>query len=232
MSEKHLQNEKIDRIGRKLLEATRAQSVEIEKIADAPHLFDSVKARIKAEQRQTRKTKTIFPVWNFQTAAGAFAVLIILLAVAAVAFFKTQDAPQISEKINEPIIEAPIINNENPPLPEITKIKAPAIKNAEAVQKVDFKAETAKLPDRARKSDVSKAAQSSKKETKDVFYPLAFGGNWEAEGEDLQIVRAELSRSELFALGVNLPVENESARIKTDLLVGADGVARAIRFVE
>ncbi len=29
----------------------------------------------------------------------------------------------------------------------------------------------------------------------------------------------------------NLPIENESEKIKTDLLVGADGVARAIRLV-
>jgi hypothetical protein len=65
-----------------------------------------------------------------------------------------------------------------------------------------------------------------------VFYSLAVGRNWEESGEDLQIVRAEISRSELFALGINLSVENESAKVKTDLLVGADGLARAFRFVE
>ena len=234
MSGQSLQNEKLDRIGRKLLEAVSARDAEeIEKIVAAPRLFDSVKSRIKAEQMQQRKAKSAFAVWNWQTAAGAFAILIVLLAIAAVIISKTKNAPQITQEINKPESPAPVIKNENPPLvTEIAKTKTPAIKNTVTAEKADFKEEPAKLPNRAQKTNQPKAAHASKKDTKDVFYPLAFGGNWEADGEDLQIVRAELSRAELFALGVNIPVENASARIKTDLLVGADGVARAIRFVE
>jgi hypothetical protein len=232
MSEKDLQKEKIERAGRKLLEAGRVPGAEIEKIVAAPHLFDSVKARIKAEQSQKKKAESFFPVWNFQTAAGAFAVLLVLLAFAAVIFVKTQNPPQIAGEIKKPLIEAPLVPSENPPIPEIAKTNVPPSKNELTARKADFKAETPKPVTRATKINPPKTAQTRKKEPKQVFYPLAFAGTWEADGEDLQIVRAELSRAELFALGVNLPVENESARIKTDLLVGADGVARAIRLVE
>jgi hypothetical protein len=232
MSEKDLQKEKIERAGRRLLGAGRVRSAEIEKIVAAPHLFDSVKARIKAEQSRRKKAESFFPAWNFQTAAGAFAVLIVLLAFAAVIFVKTQNSPQIVGEINKPLIEAPIKQSENPTMPEITKTNALPSKNQLTARKADFKAETPKPVARTPKISPPKTAQTNKKEPKQVFYPLAFGGTWEANGEDLRIVRAELSRSELFALGVNLPVENESARIKTDLLVGADGVARAIRLVE
>jgi hypothetical protein len=232
MSKHDLQKEELDRIGRRLLEATKLQSVEIEKIVNAPHLFDSVRARIKAEQP---RRKARFFVWNLQTASGAFAVLIVLLAIAAVIFSGKNNAPQTIAKIGATEIQTTFKQSENPkPAPEIAKTdeKTPAVKNPVTAQKTDFKEDAPSLPKSVRKPSQTTSAQSHKKDAKAVFYPLAFGGNWEADGEDLQIVRAELSRAELFALGINLPVENESARVKTDLLVGADGVARAIRFVE
>jgi hypothetical protein len=233
MSKQHLQKETLDRAARRLLEAASVRDIEIEKIVAAPHLFDSVRARIKAET--PRRAKAKFFVWNLQTASGAFAVLIVLLAIAAVAFSGKTVAPQTAAKIDAPEIQTSFKQSENPPpAPEIVKTgeKAPAVKNPATAQKTDFKEDAPNLTNRARKTIQAKTEQSHKKDAKAVFYPLAFGGNWEADGEDLQIVRAELSRSELFALGINLPVENESARVKTDLLVGADGVARAIRFVE
>ena len=61
---------------------------------------------------------------------------------------------------------------------------------------------------------------------------MPFNANREFGNENLQIVKAELSQSELFALGINLQLENNFSKIKTELLIGEDGVARAIRVVE
>ena len=47
-----------------------------------------------------------------------------------------------------------------------------------------------------------------------------------------QIVRTEISRSSLFAMGVDLPLEGANEKIKTDLLVGPDGVVRGVRIVK
>ena len=41
-----------------------------------------------------------------------------------------------------------------------------------------------------------------------------------------------MPRSALFAMGVNIPLENDAEVVKADLLVGTDGVTRAIRVVE
>lgn len=46
------------------------------------------------------------------------------------------------------------------------------------------------------------------------------------------VVRVDMPRSSLFAMGVNVPLENETGSIKADLLVGPDGVTRGIRLVE
>jgi hypothetical protein len=47
-----------------------------------------------------------------------------------------------------------------------------------------------------------------------------------------RVVRVDLPRASLVALGVNVPLEVEQQTWKTDLLVGPDGVPRAIRLVE
>lgn len=62
------------------------------------------------------------------------------------------------------------------------------------------------------------------------FFPLMHGGL--APGDGGQLIRVELPRSALISLG--LPVNMERAgggRVKADVLVGEDGMARAIRFV-
>ncbi|HEY0428500.1 MAG TPA: hypothetical protein VGC76_12025, partial [Pyrinomonadaceae bacterium] len=180
MSKHDLQKENLDRIGRGLLEATRVKSDELEKIIHAPHLFDSVKARIKAEQKPRRKAKAFFFVWNLQTASASFAILIVVLAVAAVLISRAPQRLHVVEAIKTPAIEAPVpeVGNSSP-VTEITKTKATPIKNPAVAEKVDFKAETPNLSNRAHKQNSPKQAQSEKKQVKDVFYPLAFGGNWE-----------------------------------------------------
>lgn len=239
MRKQDLQNEKLDEIGRKLLESGALQSDEIERIAAAPHLFDSIKAKIKTEELRRKPKRFVVNFWNWQTATGAFAILFILAIGASLFIFKTKGSGQTAKQDDAPEIPKQIEQDENPApqmvqdFPEFPTLKNPSVKNRIIAQKTNFKTETPKLKNQAaRKSNPSKQVQSQKNEAEGAFYSLALAGQWEADGEDLQIVRTELSRSQLFALGVNVPVENETAKIKTDLLVGTNGVPRAIRFVE
>jgi hypothetical protein len=59
MNRQDLQNEELDRIGRRLLGAARLPAEEIDKIVGSPKLFDAVKAGIEAEQK-ARKSKSFF----------------------------------------------------------------------------------------------------------------------------------------------------------------------------
>lgn len=64
------------------------------------------------------------------------------------------------------------------------------------------------------------------------FYPLPYGSGLPLD-EGWEIVRVNLPRSALATLGVPLSGEQASAAtIKADLVLGEDGLARAIRFVE
>lgn len=222
MSKKDFQNEKLDLIARDLLGAARVGEDEIEKIVASPNLFASVKAHIQKERFAPKPKGIGFPVWNWQT--GLAILTLAMIGAAAAIVFKTQNAPPTAEKTVEPQIAKPIAQPENPsPIREEKTID-------DRVQRVDLKTKKAKLPNRIERS--KKANQPPTEISEGEFYALALAGNWETDAENLRIVRTELSRSELFALGVNLPVENDTQKIKTDLLVGANGVPKAIRFVE
>jgi len=46
-----------------------------------------------------------------------------------------------------------------------------------------------------------------------------------------QVMRVELPRSALMSFGLPMDMERAAERIKADVVVGNDGLARAIRFV-
>ena len=239
MIKRDLQNEKLDRIGRRLLKTAKLSSEEIEQIVASPRLFDAVRAGIQTEKQSRRKSKRFFSDWvnvsflRWQTAAGISAILLVFAISLTVIIFKKQDTVQLVEQTIETEAKQQITQTENSARSsEIKQKKNKAVENPARMERAALKVKKREVPIRARKPKTAEMPQGSEKQSPEVFYSLAIGGNWEADGEDLQVVRAELSRSELFALGVNLPDENEISKIKTDLLVGSNGVPQAIRFVE
>jgi hypothetical protein len=245
MNRQDLQNEELDRIGRRLLGAARLPAEEIDKIVGSPKLFDAVKAGIEAEQK-ARKSKRFFgywlnlPVLSWRKTGAALAVLMFfaIVALGLFALTKQNSSSTLAEQITVPQIhlssapvEIPRETASGEDLPEIEKTKNSGRENQTVFRKAVFKNESAALPKiKARRKNFVKRPPESEPEGE--FYALAHAGNLGEAGEDLRIIRTELSRSSLFALGVNLPIENETEKIKTDLLVGADGVAKAIRFVK
>lgn len=49
--------------------------------------------------------------------------------------------------------------------------------------------------------------------------------------ESGEVIRVQMPRSSLIALGLPMDVERAHKSVKADLLIGEDGQARAIRFV-
>jgi hypothetical protein len=62
------------------------------------------------------------------------------------------------------------------------------------------------------------------------FIPLSYSSNLSPMDEG-QVVRIELPRSALQSFGLPVNTERDGERVKADVLLGHDGVARAIRFV-
>lgn len=237
MRKQDLQKEKLDQTARRLLEAARISNEEIEQIVAAPQLFAAVKSGIKAEQRKTGSYSANWwtsAFWNWQkiSAVGAAFALFVFGAVGFVFIAKSWQIDEQSAIVSAVQTEAEIIAPISEDFQETVETKNPEIKPQPAAQKKAFKKEVLRKPKPERKAPSAKSPSQTKTELASEFYALNYMGNPNETGEALRVVRTELSPSALFSLGVNVPIENAKEKIKTDLLVGADGVARAIRFVE
>jgi hypothetical protein len=62
------------------------------------------------------------------------------------------------------------------------------------------------------------------------FVPVRYGKPVEP-GEPLQMIRIQLPQAELIRLGIPVPPDASRALIQADVLLGEDGLAKAIRFV-
>ncbi len=74
------------------------------------------------------------------------------------------------------------------------------------------------------------ANEPANKEVVSDFYPLAYATNLPPL-ESGQLIRVQMPRSALVAYGLPVAAEHTDVPVKADLLVGEDGVTRAIRFV-
>jgi hypothetical protein len=74
------------------------------------------------------------------------------------------------------------------------------------------------------------AAVNPSEEIATDFMPLTYDGSF-SQIDDGQVVRVELPRSALHSFGLPVNAERGGGRVKADVLLGHDGVARAIRFV-
>jgi hypothetical protein len=239
MKKRDLQDEKLKIVERKLLRAGKLSDAEIEKIVAAPQLFQRVRANIKTEEsRRETKVKNVFAFpnlqfWNWQKSALAFAAIAILIVGAAAMFVRFSNSPEVAQ---QPVIEekqfttAPVERQPENVLPQIAEMpkndfqprRIASIKKAKSKNNPQILAKSAQ-----KKRNLP---QKFENEREEPFMALTYAGN--LANEESQIIRVEMSRARLLALGVAVQTENESEKIKTDLLVGSDGVARAIRLVK
>ena len=240
MKQRELDKQELDRLGRGLLASARLSDAEIDRIAGAPNLLAAVRAGIEAERAAAHNKRARAYRFGFQwrTAFVSLAVL-IALTMFAIAFVRRPLPPETAVKAPLTAAEttAPEISDarayvQNPPdeADGDVILRNPYDDRRPKLEKATFKPAA---PPRSKPAPGPRRAGRQPSRTNDgdgVFYALPYAGH--SEAEDLRIVRTELSPKSLFALGVNVSVENESAKIKTDLLVGTDGQARAIRFVK
>jgi hypothetical protein len=74
-------------------------------------------------------------------------------------------------------------------------------------------------------------SSDSESEVATRFMPIGYAGpiNLQDGG---QLVRVELPRSAMLSMGLPVNMDRYTERVKADVLLGADGLARAIRFVQ
>ena len=219
-------NESVDEIGKKLLKAIRAEEQNIDGVVAAEDLFDPVRTAIRAGRRDiTGSSHFVWPGFGVRHWQLAFAsIAAIALGVFGVLYIVRQAAPspEIAHETDQP---SPFIETRSPL--EIKPGETPALAEPARVTREGVHQTLASATRR-----VLKRQRHTQIEQVGEFQALTYTGDPAVSDNTGQIVRVELPRSSLFAMGVDVPVENQTtSRVKADLLIGDDGVMKAVRIV-
>lgn len=245
MKKRVIKKEATDEIGVNLLKAARMTNAEIENIVNKPQLFDSIAAKINHEKaiRSDKKSRKRFaPNFNFFVTGASVAA--IFLVIAAIIFYNRPNnfiesqLAQIEPNAKPQTAKSPGEQTFSPPAE--TK---PIVKNAErttknvqrniASKRQNRSAKTSQISTNVRKTAPASAASPVENVYADEgkFYALPFADD--STDDITQIVRAGLSRAELSALGIELPLAaaDDDEEILTDLIYGSNGNPKAFRLL-
>ena len=239
--DKKLSDEQIDRIAKNLLEDFALSEESLDEIAAAPQLWWNVRNRIEAEKARREKTRF---VW-FRAPRLAFGALIILICGASAFMFLSfanrsnstaaietpseipaRQIAEVPEKSPAVSPKADFETPENPTrqLPAKAPLK-PAARQNEFVAKSKVSENSTKTPRRSSKKEIP--AEAAVEETKTDFIALSYAANTESG----QIVRVKVPSSMMVTLGVKAEVSDGAELVNAEVVIGDDGLARAIRFI-
>lgn len=224
MKKRNLKNSDLDAIGAKLLRVSMTGDEAIEQIVANPRLFEAVNLRIADESGRhvtdrVKARKFSLLTFDSKALAGGFAVLVVMVSVYAYLTSGGDDS-KLDVAVEQAVPETKTIADY---LPEPAPVKVVNIAKRPPVRK--------RPVERRRTPKIVKTEQIPANNIEE-FYALTAAGNLDDHVRDGKIIRVDMSPSSLYSLGVNLPLENEANSIRTEILVGTDGVAHAIRRVD
>jgi len=231
MQKRKLDNQELDVIGKRLLAASRLTEAEIDRIASAPSSFEGVLSRISnTETADDRKAGFAGFLLAHRAIAGTS--LAGVLCISAFALFLQQDrASFVSNTIHTPVAKP---DEARPTTPQVVYVKG--FTSGRADIDLDLPAETPTIQPAIQRESrrpqprVEQARYSQNNENRFVAVTYTGDGGESARGG--RVVRVDVPRSTLFAMGFDISLENDSPTVKADLLIGPDGVTRAVRLVE
>ena len=218
-------DERLDDVCAELLLAVKVSENEIASTSSSSDLYEGLRLRIADIGARTggRRTSGYERWFNFYTALverprslalGTAAAILLLLAVSV---FVLLPAPSSTEQVADSSAE-PTDPKAQPHDQVATQAEHPS-----SIQAVSNQ--------RPRTSRRRGQAASRSSEVATDFLPLTFVDDSRAQ-ESGHVVRVKVPRSALIAFGVPMNMERAGELITADVVVGDDGLARAIRFVQ
>lgn len=221
-----------DELAKRLFETAALREADIDRIAGSEDLFAGVLAKIKVEQKRQPEQKAGFIDLVNRYRAALASGTAALLVVSAFGFFLQQKSLHNSSVANSGSASQPN-SAQSTSAPQVEFVKGFTQGSAdifEPAQEPTIQRAALRQPEPQREVSAQRAIYRQNEPERE-FYPVTYVGDGESTRGG-RVVRVDLPRSSLFAMGVNVPLENESPTVKADLLIGPDGVTRAIRFVE
>lgn len=206
---------------------------DIDKIISNPQLFAMVSERIKKENNRGALPFAATPRLpfirrhSFIFASATLVFIAVIVGAAGLLKSKNEDlAASAVKEVTIPAAKPEMARPEVPPDPFVGKLTAGRAPSREIQAEKAVLRTIVRSPGKVEKKIKQPAAVI---EPEGKFYSLSTGDETEPM-PGARIVRVNIPKSSLFAMGVNIPLENGPEAIKADLLIGSDGSTRAIRF--
>ncbi len=219
---KELSDEQFDRLMKTVLSDASLADREIDKIADSPAIWWAVKRDI-----ETGKAATVSP-WppaNWLRRALVFGVPTLAAAVVILSVFvwRMDDAAPNDVAVLEPTEPAAVQSVE----PSVVDLSEP-MGSASRLIALTSERVTKRVPAKPIGQTVRKIRSTPEpQEIKTEFIALSYARNPDSG----QIVRVKVPSSMMVTLGLVQTVEKPTNLVDAEVLVGDDGLTRAIRFV-
>lgn len=153
------------------------------------------------------------------------AILLIAIAIVAMRSRSVNDNEQTQAGVDVPKVQEPPRN--------MTNDKPVDEKNVAVNNEDDSRKESVPVQPRRRRVNRPATAVASNHVNEIATDFMSLGYMNAASLQDGgQIIRVELSRSALTKYGIPVNMERYNERVKADVLIGVDGMAHAIRFVQ
>lgn len=231
MQKRKLHDQELDAIGKRLFAASRLTESEIEQIASAPGSFEGVLIRIREEENGFAHRRSGLGLllggrrWIVGTGLAA------VLCVSAMALILKQNG-------SDPVVSRNPVEIPGEARPNFT----PQVKFVKGFTSGRADIESDQLPEtpsvvntvqrETRRSQPRVERASYTQGNENHFVAVTYTGDGGESARGGRVVRVDVPRSTLFAMGFDVSLENDSPTVKADLLIGPDGVTRAVRLVE
>jgi hypothetical protein len=174
--------------------------------------------------------------WRYLAVAVA-AMILVVITVAAMRLRAT--SPQAPSIVKGPLNPTRVLPEETPvaPTPDLVAGSKPGpAGNRRLSRKRNQLAQGSQSAARLNKDiatteTVTSDSENPATEITTEFMPVGYASQTSME-EGGQLVRVQLPRSALIAFGLPMNVNRYDEKVKADVFFGADGMARAIRFVQ
>ncbi len=182
---------------------------EMESLNAPPEVEQKLRAAFRARKVVARRSYVNYWV------AGIAAILLIAISVIALRW-RTEQPRQINAVVTKP----------QPAKQEPRVIESPAPKQEDEVVAVEKPRRRS-----VRRAPRSEVANHTTREIATDFMPLGYL-NPATLQDGGQIIRVELPRSTLVNFGLPVNMDRYHEKVKADVVLGVDGLAHAIRFVQ
>ena len=219
------QDERLDQVRGELLRAIKVSEDEIAATASSRDLYEGLRLRIAEIGARTGRRRPVSQRWSgfyasvlnaprFVVLAGAVAILLLLAASVFVLLPGPSSTKQVAQPATQPAMQS-----------------SPSEVARQAEPRDEPGAIHAVSDQPHRTSHRRQHVESRSTEVATDFLPLTFVDDSRAQ-ESGHVVRVKVPRSALIAFGVPMNMERAGELITADVVIGNDGLARAIRFVQ